>query len=196
MSPDTPKLNPRRHPLVPCPRDVAFALQIALALFAPLVAAQETQTPVTLEVLQVQGIVVGQADCVTFRDSRARDSFCLSLHTPDSRRRKRFGQRSEAKTIRPNSYPSQLLARLSQYRSYPPALRKKRQDGTVVLAFSIDRSGTVRTSRVQKSSGYPLLDQAALDLLLKASPLPAMPASTPGERLHLVLPVEFSLITQ
>ena len=198
MNIDTPKLNPPsacRHPVVTCLIDVALAL-LTLVLFVPLALAQESQAPVSLGVLHVQGRVVGTSDCVTFRHSRARDSFCVSLHTPDHRPRKRSGQRPEAEPARPSDYPNQLLARLSQYKSYPPALRKKRQQGTVVLAFSIDRSGTVLASHVQKSSGYPLLDQAALDLLIKASPLPARPDSTAPDHLHLVLPVEFSLTSQ
>ncbi|MCY4389632.1 MAG: TonB family protein [Desulfurellaceae bacterium] len=196
---DALKFNPPpayRHPLVTCLIDVALALPITLVVLAPLTSAQETQPPVFLGVLHIQGRVVGTSDCVTFRHSRARDSFCVSLHTPDSRLRKRSGQRPEAEPARPSDYPNQLLARLSQYKSYPPALRKKRQQGTVVLAFSVDRSGAVLASDVQKSSGYPLLDQAALDLLVKASPLPAMPDSMARERLYLVLPVEFSLTTQ
>ena len=199
MTMGTLQLNPspaRRHPAVTCLIDVALGLQIVLVLFTPLALAQEFQDTITLDALHVQGRVVGESDCVTFRHSRARDSFCVSLHTPNSRLRKRFSQRPEAKAARPSDYPSQLLARLSQYKNYPPALRKKRQQGTVVVAFSIDRSGAVLTSRVQESSGYPLLDEVALDLLLKASPLPTMPDSTTRERLYLVLPVEFSLTTQ
>lgn len=199
MNMDTPKLTPsptRRHPPVTCLRNVALALLIALGMLAPPASTEETQAPVTLDVLHVQGRVVGRSDCVTFRHSRARDSFCVSLHTPDYRPRRRFGQQPEVETTRPSDYPSQLLARLNQYKSYPPALRKKRQQGTVVLTFSIDRNGAVLASHIQKSSGYPLLDRVALDLLLKASPLPAIPDSTAHERLYLVLPVKFSLTTQ
>ncbi len=196
---DTLKLNPSsscRHPIAGWLIDVALGLPIALGMLAPPASAQETQAPVTLDALHVQERVVGEPDCLTFRHSRARDSFCVSLHTPDSRLRKRFSQQPEAQAARPSDYPGQLLARLRQYKDYPPALRKKRQQGTVVLTFSLDRSGTVITSQVQKSSGYPLLDQGALDLLAKASPLPAMPDSTAPERLHFVLPVKFSLTTQ
>ena len=75
-------------------------------------------------------------------------------------------------------------------------MKKKQQQGTVVLAFSIDRSGTVITSRVQESSGYPLLDQAALDMLARANPLPAMPDAMPRQRLRLAVPIEYSLVTE
>lgn len=96
----------------------------------------------------------------------------------------------------PQDYFSLLIAWLNQHKDYPPAVKKKRQQGTVVLAFSIDRSGTVLTSRVQESSGYPLLDQAALDMLARANPLPAMPDSMPRQRLRLAVPIEYSLIME
>lgn len=96
----------------------------------------------------------------------------------------------------PRDYFSLLIAWLNQHKDYPPAVKKKRQQGTVVLAFSIDRSGTVLTSRVQESSGYPLLDQAALDMLARANPLPAMPDSMPRQRLRLAVPIEYSLIME
>ena len=96
----------------------------------------------------------------------------------------------------PQDYFSLLIAWLNQHKDYPPAVKKKKQQGTVVLAFSIDRSGTVLTSRVQESSGYPLLDQAALDMLARANPLPAMPDSMPRQRLRLAVPIEYSLIME
>ncbi len=96
----------------------------------------------------------------------------------------------------PKDYFSLLIAWLNQHKDYPPAVKKKKQQGTVVLAFSIDRSGTVLTSRVQESSGYPLLDQAALDMLARANPLPAMPDSMPRQRLRLAVPIEYSLVTE
>ena len=96
----------------------------------------------------------------------------------------------------PQDYFSLLIAWLNQHKDYPPGVKKKKQQGTVVLAFSIDRSGTVLTSRVQESSGYPLLDQAALDMLARANPLPAMPDSMPRQRLRLAVPIEYSLVTK
>ena len=96
----------------------------------------------------------------------------------------------------PQDYFSLLIAWLNQHKDYPPSVKKKKQQGTVVLAFSIDRSGTVLTSRVQESSGYPLLDQAALDMLARANPLPAMPDSMPRQSLRLAVPIEYSLIME
>ena len=107
------------------------------------------------------------------------------------RQSRRFGGR----TGDPTSYFSDLIAWLNQYKDYPTALKKRKQQGVVVVAFTIDRSGTVLVSSVQHSSGYPLLDRAALDMLDRASPLPSMPESMPQESLNLAVPVEYSLVT-
>lgn len=105
---------------------------------------------------------------------------------------RRFG----GKAGDPSSYFSDLIAWLNQYKDYPAAVKKRKQQGVVVVAFTIDRSGAVLASSVQHSSGYPLLDRAALDMLDRASPLPAMPESMPQQRLNLAVPVEYSLVTE
>ena len=107
-----------------------------------------------------------------------------------------YSRRFGGKAGDPSSYFSALIAWLNQYKDYPAAVKKRKQQGVVVVAFTIDRSGAVLASSVQHSSGYPLLDRAALDMLDRASPLPAMPESMPQQRLNLAVPVEYSLVTE
>ncbi|MGE0616276.1 MAG: energy transducer TonB [Bacteriovoracia bacterium] len=45
---------------------------------------------------------------------------------------------------------------------YPERARFLRQQGLVVLTVSVDRQGAVKSLALAKSSGYPLLDRAAL----------------------------------
>jgi periplasmic protein TonB len=45
---------------------------------------------------------------------------------------------------------------------YPPAARRRQQQGTVVIAFACDELGVVTEVVVQRSSGFPLLDAAAV----------------------------------
>lgn len=95
------------------------------------------------------------------------------------------------------NYISQLMRWLNQYQVYPTTARKNKQEGVVKLQFSINRKGEVLSARIYQSSGHPELDNAALDMLKAASPLPEVPDDFyPGrDQLPLVIPVEYSLIT-
>lgn len=48
---------------------------------------------------------------------------------------------------------------------YPRTARRKRQQGTVTLLAEVRADGAVESCRVETSSGFPLLDQAALAVL-------------------------------
>lgn len=95
----------------------------------------------------------------------------------------------------PKSYFGQLMGWLNQHKRYPTELKKKKTEGVVIVRFSIDRQGRLLSSEIKKSSGHPRLDDAALQMLADASPMPAIPESLSRQRLTLEIPVEYSLIT-
>jgi protein TonB len=90
-------------------------------------------------------------------------------------------------------YTATLLAWLEQHKEYPRMARNRRQQGTVMLYFVLDRQGRVSASRIEQSSGYQTLDAEALKMLERAQPLPAIPDAMPNETLELVVPVQFFL---
>ena len=95
------------------------------------------------------------------------------------------------------NYINQMNRWLAQHQGYPMSAKKEKQEGTVRVAFTIDRLGTVLRRSIETSSGYPLLDDAALKVLDDASPLPPVPDDfAPGRaQLSLVKPIDFTLIT-
>lgn len=61
--------------------------------------------------------------------------------------------------------------------------------GTATVAFTIDRSGRVVSARLIRSSGNGVLDQEAVALARRASPVPAPPANVGGRTVLLTLPL-------
>ena len=88
-------------------------------------------------------------------------------------------------------FQRRVLAALEKVRRYPPAARARREDGVVVLTFTMNRAGKVLGASVKTSSGSPTLDRAALETVRRAS-LPRVPDEF-ADPLRLVVPVEFSL---
>lgn len=91
----------------------------------------------------------------------------------------------------PADWRGRLLAHLEAKKRYPAAALARRQQGVAHVRFTMNRQGRVLTSRIDRSSGAPVLDRAALDMLTRAQPLPEPPAEVEGESIELVVPVEF-----
>jgi len=91
------------------------------------------------------------------------------------------------------SWQSLLLKHLQQFKNYPSKARDRGEQGVVVLAFSIDRSGHVLARRIVNGSGHPDLDAEVLALVERAQPLPAFPPSMTQDQLDLTVPIRFSL---
>lgn len=85
-----------------------------------------------------------------------------------------------------------LLSHIARYRRYPEGARRERAQGVVRLLFSMKRDGTVIDVRVVSSSGYALLDTAAIETIRNAQPMPRIPAELP-EHLNITMPVAFDL---
>lgn len=75
---------------------------------------------------------------------------------------------ADRQTTQRNWYAA-LLAKLREIRRYPPAARRLGQEGVVTLLIEIEANGELRAVAVRRSSGFPLLDQAATHLLHEAA---------------------------
>lgn len=105
----------------------------------------------------------------------------------------RRGKPGEADAAR--HYLGKLMGWLGRHKHYPPELKRKKQQGIVTVKFTLARDGALLASSIAKTSGNPELDEAALAMLANATPMPAIPDSLDRDSLTLVIPVEYSLIT-
>lgn len=88
------------------------------------------------------------------------------------------------------SWEALIMARLEKHRRYPAAARSRGEQGVAFVTFRMNREGHVLSSRISRSSGSARLDQAALETLKRADPLPPIPNDKPSE-LELTVQVEF-----
>lgn len=85
-----------------------------------------------------------------------------------------------------SSWRGEVVAHLNAYKPASP----DGSGGTVHVAFSVDRGGRVTSASVSGSSGDPALDQAAVSMVRRASPVPPPPPEL-GGRISLAVPVRF-----
>lgn len=81
-----------------------------------------------------------------------------------------------------------LVAHLNRFKRFPGGANP----GTVQVAFSIDRAGRVLSARLVGGSGDALLDEEAVAMIRRASPVPAPPDELGGGNIALSVPVKFS----
>lgn len=93
----------------------------------------------------------------------------------------------------PPDYMAQLAAWLNRHKRYPGSARSRGQEGTAMLRFTMGRDGRVLSHRIERSSGYALLDEAVVEMVERAQPLPRLPDEMAQARLEIVVPVRFAL---
>ena len=88
-------------------------------------------------------------------------------------------------------YEQRISAWIAEHKLYPPGAAGK--EGRVVVRIRIDRLGYVRFYAVETSSGIKALDDAAIDMVRRANPLPRPPAEYPaGELIEFLIPIGFA----
>jgi protein TonB len=90
-----------------------------------------------------------------------------------------------------NDYLSRVYRHIDPYRDYPAAARAGRQHGRVVTRVTINRAGELLDIRLDRSSGWPLIDNAEMAAIRRAMPLPPVPAGMRGDPIVLVLPMTY-----
>jgi protein TonB len=93
----------------------------------------------------------------------------------------------------PPDYLTKLRAWLEKHKQYPQQAQRRRQQGTALLRFTLARDGKLLAHSIERSSGFPSLDEAVEEMIERAAPLPPIPPDMDQERLEIVVPIAFFL---
>ncbi|EXJ15675.1 energy transducer TonB [Imhoffiella purpurea] len=91
------------------------------------------------------------------------------------------------------SYYGTLASWLARHKRYPAQARRRQQQGTVRVTFTIDRQGRLLSHRIVSGSGHTSLDREVEAMLQRASPMPPIPAALGKNRVTITVPISFSL---
>ena len=84
-----------------------------------------------------------------------------------------------------------VVVRIAAARAYPAAARSKKIEGQVRVRFTIDHYGAVVVRDIETSSGWPVLDNAALSVLDGLDKLPTPPQHLGRDRITMIVPINY-----
>ena len=100
---------------------------------------------------------------------------------------------SSAPTKRDYGWLSEaILRRVEELKRYPASARADRAEGKVVVKAVIDENGSISEVGVFQSSGYPTLDEAAIQTMRQAAPL-HLPHPLGQSRMTIKIPMNYRL---
>jgi protein TonB len=92
-----------------------------------------------------------------------------------------------------NSYEKSLSELIRRHEKYPDRARRQGWQGTAVVGLSLSADGKVTDISIIESSGRNILDEAALTMVRRASPLPRAPEGLRGKERTVRVPIVFKL---
>jgi protein TonB len=90
-------------------------------------------------------------------------------------------------------YRLEILKQASRVSSYPKDALELGIEGTAVVRLSIGADGRITSSNVDPSSGYAVLDIAALEMVRKAHPMVTLPPALRGRSFDVTVPVAYRM---
>lgn len=102
---------------------------------------------------------------------------------------------ANASAVAKASYARLLLTRLQRAIVYPRRAQRRDIEGIVRVEVVLAASGALKTVRLVGTSGSDILDEAALALVRRVAPFPAVPQdlSPRGQDFAFVVPIQYRL---
>ncbi|KRR09958.1 energy transducer TonB [Bradyrhizobium jicamae] len=92
------------------------------------------------------------------------------------------------------TWQKELVAHLDKHKRYPKERQQKSAE--IQIRFTLDRMGHVLSTEIEKGSGDPAFDEAALAMVRRSDPVPMPPPVIADEGLSFTLPVIFRVKTK
>lgn len=90
-------------------------------------------------------------------------------------------------------YGALLSREIVKYKQYPRIAEMRGWQGVVEIDIQLDGNGSLITTEIHTSSGYELLDNQALEMVKKASPMPTPPEGLRNKIFKVMVPISFRL---
>ena len=99
---------------------------------------------------------------------------------------------SEDETYKP--YLKKIKKKIEDVWYYPKRAFDEKKEGTSTVKFSLDKSGKLTASGIVESSGYELLDRAAVTAVKAAAPFEHFPENINLSRINIVATFRYRFI--
>ena len=86
-----------------------------------------------------------------------------------------------------------IAVQARRFQRYPGLARERGWQGSTEVAIRLSADANLPQVTIEKSSGFAVLDEQAVDMIRRASAATQMPAGLQGHSIRFVLPVHFSL---
>jgi protein TonB len=92
-----------------------------------------------------------------------------------------------------DAYRQKLAERLAKAKFYPTLAQRRGMEGKVMVRFVIDRYGNIQSVSVMESSGYAILDEAALEAVQSIGRFAPFPQEIPDPQWEITFAMVYQL---
>jgi protein TonB len=91
------------------------------------------------------------------------------------------------------AYLAELQRAIARYQRFPDEARRSRRSGVVAISFVVQADGRIQQVGIARSSGDPILDQAAMNALGQLGRFKPIPAEIGRRHWPIRVPIRFDL---
>ena len=90
-------------------------------------------------------------------------------------------------------FTGKVRQQIAEAKHYPRIARRREMEGQPIVSFTLSKEGGILKAALSQTSGYRLLDKAALEAVQKAAPYPKIPDELQTNTYQFKLPISFTI---